>query len=559
MSIIAVLPELLRNKIAAGEVVERPASVVKELVENALDAGSTRISVEIVRAGKRLIHVSDNGAGMDRDDAVRCFERYATSKISEERDLFNLRSMGFRGEALSSIAAVSKVVLMTAVRAEGRPELGTSIEIVGGEIRSVKDCAASGTSIEVRDLFFNVPARRKFQKSDPTENYHIIDSVTRAALSSNHISFVLIIDGIEVFNLPAAHSRRERLVQLFGMDFAGGLLEYSSSDHSISAAIFTSGLAHMKNNRSSQYIFVNSRPVKDQSVSYAVYKAYEGMAPKEKHPAFLLFIDIDPGQVDFNVHPAKREIRFAKKDAVFDLVFQAAKAALKQDSGWTVEERTGTDASFDLPRSVPFPVSSSGDLISEKLETFTTGYRSFIYLGETFIAVPDGSGLVLLDYHAAHERVNYERFLRRMDIETHRLLFPEQVGLPHGEYAMMLEKLELLREVGFDIDDFGHDTLIVRGIPDMMMDADIGSLIKDVASSLAGPAGGLEPVESVRKRIAARLACHSSIRGKETPDGPRIAELMKSLDAAENPNSCPHGRPTKIVISLAELRKMFKK
>src|SRR5208283_628570 len=343
MSVITVLPVSLRNKIAAGEVVERPASVVKELIENAIDAAGARISIETIRAGKKLIHVSDNGTGMDREDAVRAFERYATSKIKDEQDLFNLKTMGFRGEALSSIAAVSKITLMTAAPSgENSPSAaGTCVEIAGGEIVSVKDCAAVGTSIAVRELFFNTPARRKFLKSDATENYHIIDTVTREALSHPHLMFVLRMDGSEVFSLPAASSLRERLLQLYGKDFIDGLIEHDISDAvdtGMTVHVFTSGLAHMKNNRNIQFVFVNRRPVKDQAVAYAVCKAYEGMVPREKYPAFFVFLDIDAGRVDFNVHPAKREVRFEQKAGIFDFVSHAVKEALKKDAGFCFTE-----------------------------------------------------------------------------------------------------------------------------------------------------------------------------------------------------------------------------
>ena len=478
---------------------------------------------------------------------------------------------------------------MTAVRSGeyGPVAPGTCVEIAGGEIVSVKDCAAAGTSIEVRELFFNTPARRKFLKSDATENYHIIDTFTREALSHPHLMFVLRMDGSEVFSLPAAFSLRERLLQLYGKDFIDGLIEHGPShdvDTGMTISVFTSGLAHMKNNRNTQFIFVNRRPVKDQSVAYAVCKAYEGMVPKEKNPAFFLFLDIDAAQVDFNVHPAKREVRFAQKTGIFDFVCNAVKEGLKKDPGYCF-----SDVGFNEP--APSPVSGDWGprdwyqqspagaalpvgLISEQTGTFSTGPAPILYLGDTFVAVAACGGLVLLDYHAAHERVNYERFLKRRDLQAFRLLFPLQVKLQRGEYAVLLEHLNLLNEVGLEAEDFGHDTILIRSIPEVLRDVDLASLVSDVAAALleipgisssknisgsAVHAGESGPVELIRKSIAARLACHSSIRGKEIPDGIRVAELLKSLDTTDNPHSCPHGRPTRIVISLDEVRKMFKK
>lgn len=566
MPVINVLPLALRNKIAAGEVVERPASVVKELIENAIDAEGKHVTVETMLAGRKLIHVSDDGIGMDREDAVSAFERYATSKIRSEQDLFSLKTMGFRGEALSSIASVSKIRLVTK-ESSGQP--GTCVELTGGEIMSVKDCAASGTTIQVRDLFFNTPARRKFLKSDATENFHIIDAVTREALSHPHIMFVLRMDSSELFSLPAASSLRERLVQLYGKDFVDGLIEHNSfnaRDGGIKLSVFTSGLAHMKNNRSTQFLFINRRPVKDQSVAYAVYKAYEGMTPAEKHPAFFMFLDVDPGEVDFNVHPAKREVRFAQKNSVFDFVHHSVKEGLKKDPGFG-QVLAGDGEQSE--RSSLVPVSRANDhpsslvlpsLISEETGDFCAGRIPLLYLGDTLVAVAGNGGLVLLDYHAAHERVNYEMFLKKKDIQAHRLLFPRQLKLPRGEYAILLERLQLLNEVGIEAEDFGHDTILIRSIPEVFMDADLASLISDISLSLLETSStAVEPVEAIRKSIAASLACHSSIRGKEIPDGTKVTALLKSLDATDNPHSCPHGRPTRIFISLDELKKMFKK
>ena len=339
MSVINGRPLNLRNKIAAGELVERPASVVKEFIENSIDAKSTRISIDIMRAGKKLIRVSDNGTGMDREDALLAFERYATSKLREEKDLINISTMGFRGEALSSIAAVSKVRLTTALTLDS---LGTCIEIIGGDIKEIKDCTATGTTIEVKDLFFNTPARRKFLKSDTTENYHISDTVTRIAVSHPHIGFVLRMDGDEVLHLPEASSHRERLMQIYGKEFCDNLLESSPQDKLTGVRAFLGNSSNLRNNKNNQFIFINDRPVRDQSISYAVYRGYEGLIPKEKHPVFFLFLELDPEKVDFNVHPAKREVRFADKNSIFNLVLNAVKAAVRNQMIIEGPETAGT-------------------------------------------------------------------------------------------------------------------------------------------------------------------------------------------------------------------------
>jgi DNA mismatch repair protein MutL len=580
MNTIKVLPLLLRNKIAAGEVIERPASVVKELVENSIDAGSSRIDIALLGAGKKLIRISDNGNGMGREDALLAFERYATSKISEEDDLWRIRSMGFRGEALSSIAAVSKVRLITApkVSESADPLTGICAELAGGEVKSVRDCAASGTTIEVKDLFFNTPARRKFLKSDTTENYHIIDAVTREALSHFDIGFILRIEGGDVLSLSPAFSVRERIMQVYGKDFADGMIETAVEGDDHSLRIFLGKASNVRSSRNSQFLFINRRPIRDQAVNHAVYKAYNDLIPKDKHPVFFIFLDIDPERVDVNVHPTKKEVRFEDKTGIYNLIFRTAQEALRgsdQDflsatsAGDKIEGRysAGNFAGAAVQGQRGFMPAEQGApgfaTISESPGlAYETG-KPFLYLGETFVALSSEMGLILLDYHAAHERVNYERLLKKHDLVSHRLLFPQQAKVGPKEYRVILENLPLLNDFGIEAEDFGHGTLLVRSLPEMLRDADVKELLSDVAACIAeeGPRvdKAIEPLSSVQRNVAARLACHSSVRGKEVPDKIRISELLRSLDVCDDPDRCPHGRPTRILISAAELKRMFKK
>ena len=307
---IKILPPDLRNKIAAGEVIERPASVVKELIENSIDAGSTDIRTDVLYGGKRLIKVADNGIGMDREDALLCFESHATSKLAREEDLFNIKTMVFRGEALPSIASVSKVRLVTGLKGSLS---GVAVDIAGGEVKGIKDSSFIGTSIEVRDLFFNTPARRKFLKSNGTELFHIIDTVTKEALSHWKIAFRLISDDRETMDVPLSSGPRERIMQIYGEEFLNGLTEVKAGADGLSMISYVTKGDNFRNMKSHQYIFINGRSIKDSSVSHAVYHAYEGILPHDKHPVFFLFIEIDPHKVDFNVHPAKREVRFEDK------------------------------------------------------------------------------------------------------------------------------------------------------------------------------------------------------------------------------------------------------
>jgi len=396
---IKILPSDLTNKIAAGEVVERPASVVKELIENSIDAGATDIKVDVLYGGKRLMRVSDNGAGMDREDALLCFRRHATSKLSDEKDLFYIKTMGFRGEALPSIASVSKVKIITGKK--GEPS-GISVEIAGGEVREMKDSPAVGTTVEVMDLFFNTPARKKFLKSNSTELFHIIDLVTNEALSHWKTGFVLTSDNKETINLPPASGPRERIMQVFGSDFLNGLIETDAEAEGISMKSYVTKTDNFRGTRSHQFLFINSRPVKDRALSHAVYGAYEGIIPRDKHPIFFLFLDIDPAKVDVNVHPTKREVRFEDKELIYRFINRFIKEAVREDRlQYTKQFAEMPKADYPessrvtFPSSYSSPVSHHDPLLSENLELTYKPSLPFIYLGDTFIALSGKGGLTL--------------------------------------------------------------------------------------------------------------------------------------------------------------------
>lgn len=564
---IRILPEGLINKIAAGEVIERPASVVKELVENSLDSGATRIRVDISRAGKKMISVSDNGSGMDIEDASMAFERHATSKITSEEDLFNIRTNGFRGEALSSIAAVSRISLSTA-----RPgSTGTKLQIEGSRILNIKDSASPGTTVEVSDLFYNTPARLKFLKSDVTENSHITETVTSAALANHHVGFELRIDSRELLSLPPASDIMERIVQIFGAETAESLFYSELNGIDMDLKIFAGAPAAARNTRAVQYVFVNSRSVKDQTVSYAVYQAYAESIPKGKHPVFFVFIDLPPMSVDFNVHPAKREVRFSDKSAVFNQVKKAVKNAISKtcfadeaENKYMSVHNTFNTSSEEANQGFYSAPQNIQTNIAECQKEYSAG-MPYLYLGGTFVAVQHTEGLMIIDYHAAHERVNYERLLNSKLFDSIALLFPAQVQLRPSEYSVLMNSLDLLKEFGFDIEDFGNNTIIVRSYPDMLAVGDFGALMSDIAACISASdstqgKGDIGLLSSVKKRLAARLACHSSIRGRsEAPDSLRIANLLRDLSETENPECCPHGRPATHIISISEMNRIFKR
>jgi len=556
---ISILPPELCNKIAAGEVVERPASVVKELIENALDAGSTEITVEVGHGGKRMIRVTDNGTGMDREDALLCFRQHATSKIREYDDLFNIRTLGFRGEALPSIAAVSRVKIITGRKGA----TGTAMELQGGELQETRDAPVAGTSVEVRDLFFNTPARRKFLKTDSTELFHIIDAVTKEGLSNPETAFSLIVDHNETISLAEAAGIRERIMQLYGEEFLAGLIETTAVGEGIEMQAFISNSSSFRNTRAHQFIFLNRRPIKDQSVSHAVYRAFEGILPPDKHPLYFIYLRLDPQKVDFNVHPTKREVRFEHKEIVYRFIVSHLRDAVKQDRREFVQEFSqpvaddGDSPAQTSSGKFATQVFSAGmPSVSENLEFAYRPSLPYIYLGGTFIAVSGKGGLTIIDHHAAHERILFERLLNGGESLSRQLLFPRQVQVTGKEHILLTRNRELLMTLGFEIDEFGKNTILVRSVPAEIADADIPAILPDIAAGFLDEHSAAKPL---RHDLAARIACHGSVRGRQILSADEITRLLEDLDRTENPDQCPHGRPTRIFYSLHDLDKLFKR
>jgi DNA mismatch repair protein MutL len=560
MPTIKILPVTLRSKIAAGEVIERPASVVKELIENSIDADSNELHIDILNGGKRLIRVSDNGTGMDREDALLAFERHATSKLFHEEDLFNIRTMGFRGEALSSIASVAKIILTTCSR---NSRSGTEIALYDGEIKHVKDAASVGTTVEVQDLFSTIPARRKFLKSDRTELYHIIDTVTREALSHWGIHFHLTIDNEETMNLPRASGLRERIMQIYGEEFLNGLEEVQAEGNGLALHAFITSSEHFRKTKSHQMIFVNKRSVKDPSISHAVYRAYEGLLPRDEHPIFFLYLEIDPGKADFNVHPTKREIRFADKEIVYRFILSNIRKSIKD---------ARTEYAKDFMKTPPAPPASPSSqtysspvypedvseqaAVSENMELSYRPHIPYLYLGGTFLALAGKGGFTLIDQHAAHERILYEKFLKAIELNIHRLLFPRQVKLSRNEHKVIIDHQQVLGDFGIETDDFGHESIVVRSLPDAIDPSDIRGILSDIASFIIE---GMPPDKSLKEALAARIACHNSVRGNKILNQEEVSKLIADLEKTDQPDQCPHGRPTRIFLSLDDLKKMFKR
>ncbi len=575
MASITILPDNLINKIAAGEVIERPASIVRELIDNSIDAGAAKIDVEVLHGGKKLIKVTDDGCGMSREDALLCFQRHATSKIKSEDDLYEINTLGFRGEAISSIAAVSKIVLTTSL---ADAPSGVTVEIGPGTNHAVKEAPPlKGTTIEVRDIFYNTPARRKFLKSTPTELSHIIETVVQKAFAFPNISFSLRHNRSELVNAPAAANLKERFVQLYGDEMAEEFMDISKESDTISVKGFILTPEKARSSRSHQFIFVNRRPVKNPTISHAVYAGYEEQLPAGKHPAFFIFVGIDTKRVDVNVHPAKREVRFERPDEIHRIVRAAVYESLNPGVSVDVSDsyrpdfRSRPGAYFSGDRQ-----TNNAKLVSEQPASFAGAVqddffssgmikdtRPFVHIGEAFFARTEDEGLLIVDQHAAHERIMFERFLKKTAIEPEPLFLPMRIELPVKEYRIILEHAGLLKDLGLEIDDFGGNSVVIRSLPKELHKADMKGLLIDVAAAMLDKdTSGIEQeaeAERLRKEIAARLACHKSVRGRDPLSNEELNQLISDLEHCDTPDRCPHGRPTRMLISLDDLKKMFKR
>ncbi len=561
MSEIFILPEPLINKIAAGEVIERPASVVRELIDNSIDAGAGRIDVEVIHGGKKLIKVSDNGAGMDREDAILSLERHATSKLKAEDGLFSISTLGFRGEALPAIASVSKVIITTSRNNE---HSGTRVEVSAGNKKKVLDAPPlRGTMVEVRDIFYNTPARRKFLKSTSTELSHIIDTVTQRALAYHGVSFSLLHNNNELINVQATDSLRERFIQLYGRDFVDEFIEVKNESAGIKVYGFIASPEFIRASRSHQYIFINRRAVRNPVISHAIYTAYGEILPKGKHPAFLFFLEIEPARVDVNVHPAKMEVRFESPEKVHHCVEEAVYNALypKKREG-SVYPADSCIGNMDEALSVREDMVEA--FTGMQTDFFTQGITStpprYFNIGDSFIASVTDSGLMIIDQHAVHERILYEKFLRKTDVGSEPLFLPIRVELPLKEYNIILRHREFLRGFGLEIEDFGGRDIIVKAMPRELQRVDMKGLILDIASGiLEDETSARKEKDALLRNIAAKLACHKSIRGSEPLNDEEIGSMLSELENCSEPQRCPHGRPTRIIFSMDDLKRMFKR
>ena len=598
MAKIRTLPDVLVSKIAAGEIVERPASVVKELVENSIDAGATRVSIHLEAGGKRLIRVVDNGHGMSRDDALMSIERHATSKLRDIDDLFSIGTLGFRGEALPSIASVSRFRMITA--AEGSNS-GTEIYIEGGVMRKVKETASpAGSSVEVKNLFFNTPPRLKFLKRPETELGRALEVIQREALSRPEVSFEIFSDGRNIHRYGASESVEQRVAQIIP---GTSLYEIDFEDETLALRGFLGSPLDPRSSMRRLFTYVNARPVRDRFINRIIMDCYGRMVEKGKYPQGAVFIERDPALVDVNVHPTKSEVMFEGQYKVGQSIrraiggmladapwmrgyrertqkalgdfyerqkdsgspqrndYPAAASSAKTASAQAAYEPESTSPSHRGPSAISekFPETAKGDMFSDG---FYSSLKFLGQVGKLYLVCEDPDGIILIDQHAAHERVNFERIRKSYLEETfscsQELLIPEVIELTVREINTARQFADEMERLGFGFEVFGENAVRVKSVPGFLRDSDYARVFSDLFDELDG-LGDPKSLGEHLETLCATMACHSSITANRTLSEQEARNLLADMDASENPHACPHGRPVATRISYNMLEKMFKR
>ena len=561
---IRVLDDHLINRIAAGEVVERPASVVKELVENSLDAGARRVRIALEAGGRSLVRVGDDGVGMDRDDALLALERHATSKLSGPAALSAIATLGFRGEALPSIAAVTRLILRTSPTGED----GTEVELRGGRILAVRTAPLPrGTTVEAAGLFFNVPARRKFLRAPATELAHVARYVTRCALARPEVAFLLEHEGRVLLDAPPTADPAARARAVLGTELADRLIPVEAGGGGLRITGLVGRPADARTGRDAQHLFVNGRVVSDRLVLHAVAEGYRNTVPRDRHPVLVLFLEVDPAMVDVNVHPQKHEVRFADGRRVHDAVRDAVAGVLShgrtvpayadlrpRPEPWTVAE--------PAPRGMlPAPEPPRPLLAEETADLPRHRYRVLAQYRDSYVVAEDEGGLVLVDQHAAHERVIFEQLLaqaERNDVDVQSLLFPVGLELDAAERATLEAEQDELRRLGFVLADAPGGPRLA-GVPALAGETDPRALLRAVLGEAASVRSAAAGVGEARRRLVTTAACKAAITIHTPVAVPALQRLLDDLGRTANPTTCPHGRPVLFRLPLGDLERAFRR
>ena len=575
MARIHLLPETLANQIAAGEVIERPAAVVKELVENSLDAGALRIEVDLLEGGRRLVRVRDDGSGMSREDAGLSLQRHATSKLRSKEDLFAIHSYGFRGEALPSMAAVSRFALLTS---EKGALAGTRVEIDGGQLVEIRDAGApAGTTVEVRDLFWNVPARRKFLKRTQSEQAACLDAVLRLAIPRLDAGFV-VRDGERILlRIAAGETLEARSEEALGREVRGQLLPFDHSVRGIRAHGLAVSPAIEYGSARNVWLFVNGRAIRDRSLAHAVLRAFGELMPHGRYPGAIVFLEVPPAEVDVNVHPAKAEVRLADSRAAWEAI-AGALAPLLSKGDWLhkqpdrVAEALDRYAARDPQPQEPHDYQHAGQVHEGPGPAYGSTQPDLVprpeyfgalrYLGQlhrSYLVCEGPRGLVLIDQHAAHERMNYQRLRKRAAGPVQPLLVPHVVQLPAAISARVAEAAELLHSIGVELESFGDKSAVVKALPGPLARLDesgLAALLADLAEELATHGRG-DSLERRRDALLARAACHASVRARDALAPGEAQALLDALDGTDYGARCAHGRPVVAEWGVAEIERRF--
>lgn len=553
MQKIALLSDELVSQIAAGEVIERPASAVKELLENSIDAGAGKISVEIEEGGLRKIRVKDDGVGMSREDAMLAFRRHATSKLKKLEDLFSIRSLGFRGEALASIASIARLV-MESKEVESRT--GTVIEIDGGkEVRMEESGCQNGTDISIFGLFQHTPVRKKYMKSERTEYGRIFEVIASIALAHPEIAFRLKNNGEEVFELPGGRSLKERIRSLYGDQTAGALIPINFQQSNLIISGFVGKPELSRSSKKYQFLFVNGRAVEDRMVSHAVKDAFHSLLMHEKFPWYLIDMQIDPATVDVNVHPRKMEVRFLNQQEVFRDVMSTVHHALEAQTLSPVLNKTPQSP---VNGEFKHEIVLTQERPQQRLvEIEKPSMRPVAQIANSYIVAEGEEGLVLIDQHAAHERVRYERLMENLEkekIEKQPLLVPEELNLGADGFRVVKDHLEDFEALGFELEEFGGKTFLVRTVPLGILRKGPEKVISEFIADV-----NKNPVKNFREYLLTYTACRGAIKFGDPLTISEMEALIRDMDKTKNAGHCPHGRPSMVTLTFEGLETMFKR
>ena len=582
---IQCLPEVLINQIAAGEVVERPFSVVKELVENALDAGSSKVDIELEEGGIRLIRIRDNGSGISAGDLPIAVQRHATSKIASLDDLECVATLGFRGEALPSIASVSRFTIRSRTPDQAH---GAKLSIDGGKVGEVQpDAHPEGSSIEVRDLFYNVPARRKFLKTERTELAHAEEWLRSLALAKPSVELSIRHNGKEQKRYKPVSSpkaRIERVSQVLGADFAAQCLAVDLEHNGMRLSGWIGLPTASRSSADQQYFFVNGRAVRDKTVAHAVMQAYADVLFHGRYPAYVLFMELDPRRVDVNVHPAKHEVRFRDGRSVHDFIYRSLHGAMSETRAGAVEARAALSQSFPVDSAWPMPYAAASQSamslpVHESMAHYQALYGAsapnapmhdappaeqplgyaLAQLHGVFILAENASGLVMVDMHAAHERITYEQLKAAQQddgIKSQALLVPVSVALSDAEAFASEQLAENLAELGFDVVRSGPQSVSIRAVPSLLADVDAKQLFLDVLSEFR-EYGASKRLQEAQNALLSTMACHGSVRANRRLSITEMNALLRAMESTERSGQCNHGRPTWVQLSKTDLDKLF--